>query len=1111
MNTMKEVMAQLEHSLCGLKDFQRATVDRVVDNFNSEGHSQRILVADEVGLGKTIVAKGVIARLLIEKIKGLGSGSFTKRPMRVTYICSNLALANENRQKLALFDPEARARYVQEPTFGRLLELATQDNTPADDKKLLEVCSLTPSTSFTLTQSHGNVWERYILFSCLMQAPELNKHRDFFSKFFQGDVKDKTWEYQESWLVQSRTLNQDVVIRFQEKLKAACSVIPQALKDLVCGDIDTCLDGLIQLGEKFDYLSDNTCGYECWPDIIERRDGIRLENVLFYRLRSHLRHELARVCAAHLTADLFILDEFQRFNALLDIQSDTEDALIAHEVFANQSSKILLLSATPFKALTRIEDDECESAHHEELQHLLQFLNRSDSEHLNEYDQARKALLAAILQLREADFCVESLDSMAKERVERALQPYICRTERSQIGDNLDSVLMPDPEPECLASFTAQDIKSYKAMAQLADALKSVTSGHYGHQLIEFYKSAPWALSFLSGYAFKERLEQYLVNPDIKDALRQSSPAWLSRSDIKNYRLKLAEKAPNAKFRRLLDVVFKDRSEELLWVPPSCPHYPLEGAFKTNSAYTKTLLFSSWALVPRAISGLLSYEAERRLQKKQGNKRAYFRKHDEKFSPLVRFEGKAALTGWSLIYPSKTLVNVQLRHGSMSLKEILEEKQKHFRQQLSKLEIHCNGSKSKTLWYSLAPMLLDLANGDQTWLDSWLAEETKRTNTERRKVHLGKLQEHLEQATEGCLELGEMPDDLAEYLALLSVAGPGVCALRMLSALWQQPPAELAKLASELGAAVVQVFNKPESALVLRKSFMGNEHWRHILCYCANGALQAMLDEFAHLLQGAGLSAQQAVARIKDVTGFRTASIACQFEEDKHVHLGRDNKSESMLRCHFAVPLGNQKATDDSQIRVENIRDAFNSPFRPFVLNSTSIGQEGLDFHWYCSRVVHWNIPANPIDIEQREGRVNRYKSLVVRRRVAETIKTYLPTAEEFDKGSYWHEFFRHAMSVIPEKKSELVPYWHMPTGSAKIERIIPMMPFSREVHRYDEALKILVLYRLAFGQPRQEELLANLLKRQFTEDEHSKISEALVINLAPILGREQRHEGGYS
>ena len=43
------------------KDFQEATAARIVDLFKS-GH-KRVLLADEVGLGKTIVAKTVVEKL----------------------------------------------------------------------------------------------------------------------------------------------------------------------------------------------------------------------------------------------------------------------------------------------------------------------------------------------------------------------------------------------------------------------------------------------------------------------------------------------------------------------------------------------------------------------------------------------------------------------------------------------------------------------------------------------------------------------------------------------------------------------------------------------------------------------------------------------------------------------------------------------------------------------------------------------------------------------------------------------------------------------------------------------------------------------------------------
>ena len=52
----------------GLKDFQRATVERIDTLFRNG--QKRVLVADEVGMGKTLIARGAIvktARLRIEE------------------------------------------------------------------------------------------------------------------------------------------------------------------------------------------------------------------------------------------------------------------------------------------------------------------------------------------------------------------------------------------------------------------------------------------------------------------------------------------------------------------------------------------------------------------------------------------------------------------------------------------------------------------------------------------------------------------------------------------------------------------------------------------------------------------------------------------------------------------------------------------------------------------------------------------------------------------------------------------------------------------------------------------------------------------------------------
>ena len=55
----------VERELEGLKDFQRRTVDRVHERlWDADDPTRRFLVADEVGLGKTLVARGVIAKTI---------------------------------------------------------------------------------------------------------------------------------------------------------------------------------------------------------------------------------------------------------------------------------------------------------------------------------------------------------------------------------------------------------------------------------------------------------------------------------------------------------------------------------------------------------------------------------------------------------------------------------------------------------------------------------------------------------------------------------------------------------------------------------------------------------------------------------------------------------------------------------------------------------------------------------------------------------------------------------------------------------------------------------------------------------------------------------------
>jgi hypothetical protein len=184
-------------------------------------------------------------------------------------------------------------------------------------------------------------------------------------------------------------------------------------------------------------------------------------------------------------------------------------------------------------------------------------------------------------------------------------------------------------------------------------------------------------------------------------------------------------------------------------------------------------------------------------------------------------------------------------------------------------------------------------------------------------------------------------------------------------------------------------------------------------------------------------------------------------------------QDEIRFRTVVALRFGHA-SSDEGVLSQDAVRAAFNSPFRPFVLASTSIGQEGLDFHPWCHRLVHWNLPGNPVDLEQREGRVHRYKGHAVRRNVADKYRD-AALAGWRPGGCLWTAIFNLASSEArAQGASDLVPYW-IAAGDHKVQRRVPMLPYTREVEGFKRLKRQLAAYRVVFGQPRQEELVTLL------------------------------------
>jgi hypothetical protein len=319
----------------------------------------------------------------------------------------------------------------------------------------------------------------------------------------------------------------------------------------------------------------------------------------------------------------------------------------------------------------------------------------------------------------------------------------------------------------------------------------------------------------------------------------------------------------------------------------------------------------------------------------------------------------------------------------------------------------------------------------------------------------------------------------------------------------------LRDMAARSGRAFLSLFNHVEVIEAVRTEFRGEPYWQRVLEYAHAGGLQAVLDEYAHLLRESlsvvALSpsaiAEKIGAELIAALTIRAASL--RIDEVTAPRYAREIKLETEpMRIRFAMRFGDDRSDEEAPFaldgetpgtRKERVRAAFNSPFWPFVLVSTSVGQEGLDFHHYCHAITHWNLPSNPVDLEQREGRIHRYKGHAVRKNVA---AAFAAEALRHGDSDAWETVFKLGRARRSVQENDLVPYWVFP-GDAKIERHVPALPFSREVERLYELRRALAIYRTVFGQSRQEDLITYLLV-EIPEDERDGIVAALQINLSP-------------
>lgn len=974
-------------------DYQKRAIRRIVDSYMGECTSGRFLLADEVGLGKTIIARGVIrclmCKLLEQEIAGK-SGEQIKNEadyyyFNVIYICSNTNIAKQNEEKLGLGKNEDegwtnRASCLSWKVFNSSkyeveFQAVLQDyyKVYGNDhtyeslarvkalKTRLRILPMTQRTSIDI-KGRGKVEEREYLY---------RRIRDFIS-------------------AEASRGNEDF-----EKMM-----------------------GLYMTKCKCDEEFNKACNI-----IRDSRNGAECEIENFCKTWQIVRKGFAEITMDWLDCGLVIMDEFQNFKEIIGQASDDEESII-RKVLEQESDGedrnpyVLMLSATPFRMYMSKNADQDETdtdtagTENASIYDVCRFLEKGGGTNgMSVISSSLEAYKTALEKYSRSDSESKEQVLEKKNAFERQMGSVFTRMERINVLRELreDGTDAEDTDKQEIGCG------GIKALLDYTNELVEYDTGngryHIGTGTATAYaERIPYVLSFMNrgnkqaggddGYKIKGNFDKDVDAGKIR--YKNNSKCYILEDDFKDMSKTLGEW--HGVYEKVLEYILDIESMDidsmlksgkyngmtredvllnhpgaarLLWVPSVVGWKELKGAFAEHKNFGKTIMFSDRVVVPRAMAGLISREVTRRL------------------------------IWWILKQEQdKSITEKELQDFQKSAKEILE-------QILEQILGLVTGSEEDREWDN---------NGDE-----------------------------------------------------------GIIKIKSVGRIFTTSASGLFAVWSEMGLPI----KRNKEGFALRDSGgtlqMDEDSLRKsIIDYCEEGKLQYVLQELEYIGDTVG------VHEVKKIY----ITLYDQKEGRLNALIAKDGQKRtiSSIDTYYARCIGSSN-DDDNVSSIADLQAAFNSPFAPFVFATTSIGQEGLDFHNYADRIVHLSIPANPTDFEQREGRINRYNCLAVRKAVMEWYGNKEETricADDIPK--LLDNAFEAAKASLCEEGNQklncgIIPHWLVARKKddnklevAGIKRLVPYFYNSSMMEKYHNMLKLLQLYRSVIGQADADELLERLM-----------------------------------
>ncbi len=967
------------------KAFQTATVKAALKAFGRQ--NARFLVADEVGLGKTVVAQQIMLRMMENKNSSLV----------VIYVCNNLSIAAQNRRKLLEILPEDERACAQcgvdRLTFVLLHKPPSHPN--------LNLYTLTPETSIPIRKGRrrdGRQEERALI-QCLVEA--------LWPKLLQGQRKHL----------------------FQRNAKTYWHQVVNTQRNLTKGNKHLVRTFNESVRKEFQLRK----GQHALPVLLKVEDHLDLI--------AKMRNALAASAIEELSPDLIIFDEFQNFRDVWHSRAEDPSQRVIKRLRGEGSdiaASLLLLSATPFRMYTRNRDAELGVSHHEEFFDLVEFLYGGNASAKKKRMYAQDLFSALQTSILRSNVNVHKAKEIIGD-IQCLLSPIMSRTERASHRDGWsEHSTSPLPSP-----LLADDVRVYRHFSQ------SIQHWQAG-AAVPYWTSIPLPAQTM-GIRYKawQHATKGPVDKTVPKLTKRMRDSYLQMEQI-----------PHPKLRSLLKLLGYE-THLLPWLQPSVTWWSQKKPWTQAEDYSgKVLIFSRFRAVPQAIASLVSYAVESHLF--SGNRYFYSNLNKRKLLQPSR----------SLLcyfHPSPWLVE---NTDPLACKECFPSRiRRKLRTQLisalSELGIAINHHmrRSRHIWKLLCQ--IEVTAG--VWENSIINWRNVHDHAGSGEMEKGLGQLINEWDTHAEVELNELSGKELDALVDYAFHSPGVAVGRALKRHWPDAVNNdgfyYTLLVSWQGLR--NYLDSPLFEAILRRE--QDSYPKSIFKAIRDGNLEAVLDEQLWLLRTLHNLKGKALAK-ELLVSFQLRSGVF----NPHELSGNWNETFS-LRCHVAMPMSEVRTvtvkgiqTTNRPLRTDEIRRAFNTPFWPNVLATTSVGQEGLDFHTWCSNIVHWDLSHNPVDLEQREGRIQRFAGHSTRREIARKVGRKL-WAELPPGMSPW----RHLAEIAEEQLSDnsgLCPWWVF--QGADVKRYVFDVPTSEQKYRLALMKEHRVLYRLALGQPNQEDFL---------------------------------------